>query len=107
MLILDLWGISFHAVGVFGLGNDLLFKSVLGHCDMLLPNSLKKSRIVSNSYPPVALFLSKRQVRPLASHLHHKRWPFRWSFYRLDYQFCPKISLLIHLRTTDTQRLSP
>ena len=25
-----LWGISFHAVKVFGLGKDLLFKSVLG-----------------------------------------------------------------------------
>ena len=32
MLILDLWGISFHAVVVFGLGKNLLFKSVLGHC---------------------------------------------------------------------------
>ena len=32
MLILDLWGVSFHAVVVFGLGNNLLFKSVLGHC---------------------------------------------------------------------------
>ena len=32
MLILDLWGISFHAVVVFGLGKDLLFKSVVGHC---------------------------------------------------------------------------
>ena len=32
MLILDLWGISFHAVVVFGLGKDLLFKSVLGRC---------------------------------------------------------------------------
>ena len=32
MLILDLWGISFHAVVVVGLGKDLLFKSVLGHC---------------------------------------------------------------------------
>ena len=32
MLILDLWGISFHAAVVFGLGKDLLFKSVLGHC---------------------------------------------------------------------------
>ena len=29
LLILDLWGISFHAVVVFGLGKDLLFKSVL------------------------------------------------------------------------------
>ena len=33
MLILDLWGISFHTVVVFGLGKNLLFKSVLGHCD--------------------------------------------------------------------------
>ena len=32
MLILDLWGISFHAVVVFGLGKNLLFKSFLGHC---------------------------------------------------------------------------
>ena len=36
MLILDLWGISFHAVVVFGLGKNLLFKSVLGHCGRLL-----------------------------------------------------------------------
>ena len=35
MLILYLWGISFHAVVVFGLGKDLLFKSVLGHCGSL------------------------------------------------------------------------
>ena len=33
MLILDLWGISFHAVVVFGLGKNLLFKSILGRCD--------------------------------------------------------------------------
>ena len=32
LLILDLWGISIHAVIVFGLGKNLLFKSVLGHC---------------------------------------------------------------------------
>ena len=30
---LDLCGISFHAVVVFGLGKNILFKSVLGHCD--------------------------------------------------------------------------
>ena len=34
MLILDLWGISFHAVVVFALGKNLLFKSALGHCDL-------------------------------------------------------------------------
>ena len=33
MLILDLWGVSFHAVIVFGLGKNLLFKSILGRCD--------------------------------------------------------------------------
>ena len=33
LLILDLWGISFHAVVVFGLGKNLLFKFVLGQCD--------------------------------------------------------------------------
>ena len=32
MLILDPWGINFHAVVVFGLGKNLIFKSVLGHC---------------------------------------------------------------------------
>ena len=32
MLILDLWGISFHAVVVFGLGKNLLLKSILGRC---------------------------------------------------------------------------
>ena len=32
LLILDLWGISFNAVVVVGLGKDLLFESVLGHC---------------------------------------------------------------------------
>ena len=35
MLILDLWGISFHAVIVFGLDKNFLFKSVLGHCEGL------------------------------------------------------------------------
>ena len=34
MLILDLWGISFHAVVVFGLGKNLLFKSIPGRCEV-------------------------------------------------------------------------
>jgi hypothetical protein len=37
LLILDLWGISFHAVVVFGLGKNLLFKSILGRCDSPQP----------------------------------------------------------------------
>ena len=32
MLILDLWGTSFHAVVIFVLGKNLLFKSILGRC---------------------------------------------------------------------------
>ena len=35
MLILDLWGICFHAVIAFGLGKNLLFTFVLGHCERL------------------------------------------------------------------------
>ena len=35
MVILDLWGISFHAVVVFGLGKNLLFKYILGRCAMV------------------------------------------------------------------------
>ena len=35
MLILDLWGISFHAVMVFRLGKNLLFKSIVGRCEEL------------------------------------------------------------------------
>ena len=30
--MLTLWDVSFHAVVVFGLGKDVLFKSVLGRC---------------------------------------------------------------------------
>ena len=37
MLILDLWGVSFHAVVVFGVGKNPLFKSILGRCD-IVPN---------------------------------------------------------------------
>ena len=33
MMILDLLGISFHAVVVFALGKNLVFKFALGHCD--------------------------------------------------------------------------
>ena len=32
MVILDLWGINFHPAVVVGLGNDLLFNSILAHC---------------------------------------------------------------------------
>ena len=35
LLILDLWGISFHAVIVFVLNKNFLSKSILGHCVLL------------------------------------------------------------------------
>ena len=51
MLILDLWGISFHAVIVFGLGKNLLFKSVLGHCvKPLEPITIPKYRNNLNNF---------------------------------------------------------
>ena len=37
LLILDPWGISFHAVVVFALGKNFLFKSALGHCEHVPP----------------------------------------------------------------------
>ena len=40
MLILDLWGISFHPAVFVGLGYDLLFKFILGHCDVFIIDSL-------------------------------------------------------------------
>ena len=43
LLILNLWGISFHAVVVFGLGKNFLFKSVLGHCDRLMIICLERN----------------------------------------------------------------
>ena len=41
--ILDLWGISFYAVVVFGLGKSFLFKFALGHCATLLMSILNRS----------------------------------------------------------------
>jgi hypothetical protein len=45
MLILDLWGISFHPGVVIGLGNDLLFNFILGHCDK--PNYIFELEILN------------------------------------------------------------
>ena len=42
LLILDLWGISFHAVVVFGLGKNLLLKSILGRCDKVNSAFIRK-----------------------------------------------------------------
>ena len=47
MLILDLWGISFHAAIVFALGKNLLFKSVLGHCVLLCIGTIEFEKVFS------------------------------------------------------------
>ena len=62
MPILDLWGISFHAVVVFGLGKNLLFKSVLGHC----VSSLKRIHVRSCLFFCIFLFMIP-QFQPLIS----------------------------------------
>ena len=49
MLILDPWGISVHAVIVFGLGKNLLFKSVLGRCGPLLRTNDRGSKNFSEA----------------------------------------------------------
>jgi hypothetical protein len=43
MVILDLWGISFHPAVVVGLGNDFLFNSILAHCGNTICTYLKYS----------------------------------------------------------------
>ena len=49
LLILHLWGISFHAVVVFGLGkNHLLFKSSLGKCGPALLKDVQFDPCTSN-----------------------------------------------------------
>ena len=60
MLILDLRGISFHAVVVVGLGKDLLFKSVLGHCAMEVNPITTKGQMI----PTKLLIAAPRIFRP-------------------------------------------
>ena len=52
MLILDLWGITFHAVVVFALGKNFLFKSALGHCVLFVPyfSTLKLLKLIYVSF---------------------------------------------------------
>ena len=54
LLILDLWGISFHAAVVFGLGKDFLFESALRHCE-----SLHDTKTVNYHYRPSFSDLTK------------------------------------------------
>ena len=61
MLILDLWGISFHAVVVFGVGKNLLSKSILGRCEIIYSKKIIKSE--SEFGIPCQIRLTKSMLR--------------------------------------------
>ena len=81
--ILDLWCISFHAVVVFGLGKDLLFKSVLGHCCFWFVVQIKKSL---NSKIPNSLlsYVSLYNLELTAVKRNYKRCIIQWKEIKLD-----------------------
>ena len=58
-----LWGISFHAVIVSGLGGNLLFKSVLGHCDVQHTTNTQKSSLslACVLFPRSSLLMQRRE----------------------------------------------
>ena len=41
MLIIDPWGMAFHAVGIIGLTFDFLFKMVSSYCGVVVPFLIK------------------------------------------------------------------
>ena len=56
MLILDPWGISFHAVVVFALGKNFLFKSALGHCEVIF----QLNQLVLVKISPIGYLIDKK-----------------------------------------------
>ena len=71
MLILDLWGISFHPVVVIGLGNDLLFNFIVGHCVLILPKDCSQSL----NYHPVSEIFCFKVSKILCQSLETGNWP--------------------------------
>ena len=65
LLILDQWGISFHAVVVSGIGKNLLFESIQGHCvtihmytdfiEFLLNNIFQLRKFMKETILPIAI----------------------------------------------------
>ena len=70
LLILDLWGISLHAVVVFALGKNLLFKSVLAHCGFHAQNPISSTFFRDQTLgfirrkPKVSVCRNKRSIIP-------------------------------------------
>ena len=66
MLILDLWGISFHPVVVVGLGNDLLFNFIVGHCAGLRHRALGHHVIIWNLLISFKLTITRNNLSNLS-----------------------------------------
>ena len=66
-------GISFHSVIVFGLGKNLLFKSVLGHCESpVSPEGVgKRAKFVSQRESSAPYVQNSRSLRSLLNHLFY------------------------------------
>ena len=84
MLILDLWGISFHTVVVFDLVKNFLFKSALGHCGM--KGKLKKDTCQTYRFCSHYLIGKNRSYAPhFIMGGHRKSYAFKFSHtYNLD-----------------------
>ena len=78
MLILDLWGISFHAVVVFGLGKNLFFKSILGRCVSIKFPLDKQSHVYGNQGPYAYLEHKSTCMKGCALHCDAISETFTW-----------------------------
>ena len=70
-VILDLWGVPFHAMVVFGLVPDLLIKSTSGYCEQLLAGATAYNLGTQRQNTNIAL-----QV----GYIHHKYNILFWHY---------------------------
>ena len=90
MVILDLWGISFHPAVVVGLGNDLLFNSILAHCERFLNTTPK----LLNNLDPDHSFLSQEMFRKTSVWYEFTFISLYLIIQRRSLQYCIVINLL-------------
>ena len=81
LLILYLWGINFHAVVVFGLGKNLLFKSVLGRCEQANEPKLTRVCIWTKFFRTKSCSL-KWNVKVVSKSLSSKNSHLAWMYFR-------------------------
>ena len=95
MLILKIWVISFHAVVVFGLGKDLLFKSGLVHCGFLHTLHFNQLQFTQNT-----LFYLSRNEKFFLRKV--SKIPLSNSIFPPFFGFCPRGHLMdYHLPSVD------